>query len=354
MHILHTISRNKRIIFLLIVTGLLLPAACKKNPYSTHKLSNTLVVLAEMTAGDSVKIPIGKSTLIENNNTVSFGTVNNAIVHLQDTLGHSWLIPLNTTPEFSGGATSVYSNSQILQPNTTYTIEVSDPELGTAKASTHIPPAFVITEVDTLREIYNDQEMLTFHFTINDVPDTDNYYIIEALKQVTKIYRHFIYRNVTYNYDTPDGQALYNRIKNEQPPVPLLTDTIPTNNFIRLNLLTFDPNADNTLLNSTTGLFRRVFLQSSVFNNPLYSTSVSVITKNFISDSPQMKGKVLFMVKSVSRELYDYLFLYEKYKIDFGTFPSSQLSLPPGNITNGLGIFGGSFRCVLTYYFDTF
>jgi hypothetical protein len=54
----------------------------------------------------------------------------------------------------------------------------------------------------------------------------------------------------------------------------------------------------------------------------------------------------------VSKELYNYLKLYEKYKTDFGSVPTNQLVSPAGNIVNGLGIFGGSAKRERIYYFD--
>jgi hypothetical protein len=56
--------------------------------------------------------------------------------------------------------------------------------------------------------------------------------------------------------------------------------------------------------------------------------------------------------KLVSKELYDYLLIYEKYKTDLGALPANQLPSPPGNIQHGLGIFGGSARREKVFYFD--
>ena len=65
------------------------------------------------------------------------------------------------------------------------------------------------------------------------------------------------------------------------------------------------------------------------------------------------KGRILLQVKSASEELFDYLLVYEKYKTDFGTIATNQLTSPTGNVQNGLGIFGGSSKKQQTFYFDT-
>ncbi|PSL44279.1 uncharacterized protein DUF4249 [Chitinophaga niastensis] len=339
--------------WLFMIAGMLQCTACKKTYTPSTHLTNKLVILAELTAGDTIKIPVGKSTLIENGSTINFEKITNASVHLQDALGHFWLLPFNASPEYSNGPTSIYSYPQKIIADQTYTIDISQPDLEAVKATTHIPAAFTITEVDTLREMYTDQPVLTFNFTINDVPGEEDFYIIEALKQVVKIYRHFTWQNITYNYDTPDGKALYDRLK-DQYPLPLLKDTIPTNTFIRLNMFNRDMLTDNSAINYNGDSFHRIFLSDASFDGEAYRTTVSVNTQYFTSDNTMMQGSVLFMVKSVSRGYYDYLFQYEKNKIDFGTLPSSHSVTPSGNITNGLGILGGVYKNQLTYYFDTF
>ena len=36
---------------------------------------------------------------------------------------------------------------------------------------------------------------------------TANYYIIEAVKETVKLLRYFYFRNVRYDYDTPQGKG---------------------------------------------------------------------------------------------------------------------------------------------------
>jgi hypothetical protein len=59
----------------------------------------------------------------------------------------------------------------------------------------------------------------------------------------------------------------------------------------------------------------------------------------FVSASQAQKGRVKLQFKQVSKELYDYLLIYEKYKTDLGALPAGQLASPPGNIQARAGHF---------------
>ena len=71
--------------------------ACKKNLSGDSFEDDKLVVLAEITAGDSVKIPIGKTIKVENGNLIRFEKVNDATVTLTETNTMSWVL----TPNYS-------------------------------------------------------------------------------------------------------------------------------------------------------------------------------------------------------------------------------------------------------------
>src|SRR5438034_489444 len=87
-------------------------------------------------------------------------------------------------------------------------------------------------------------------------------------------------------------------------------------------------------------------------NGQSYSSQFAVSMNHFEAKNSAELGIVLIQIKGVSKDLYDYLSHYEKYKADFGSMPTSQLSSPPGNIKNGLGIFGGVSKKQWGFYFD--
>jgi hypothetical protein len=334
------------LLFFLLV---LLAAACKKNFSSDQFEDDKLVVLAEITAGDSVKIPIGKTIKVENGSLIRFEKVNDATVTITGTNTMSWVLQPNYSPQYASNPTSVFTNRNRFKSNTTYKIEINHPTLGIVKASTHIPPLPRPISVDTGSTRFNDVEVFAANITWKDSADFEEFYIIEAVKELVKINHFYWYQNRRYSYDTQEGKAFYEQVKNT-PGIKILTDTIGMNKFVRLNVYTEDDQSENAKIDKLSNPFRRIFFPDPVFNGENYTTKVYIDKQFFVN--PQQKGRVRLQLKSVSKELYNYLKLYEKYKTDFGSVPTNQLISPTGNIENGIGIFGGSAKRERVYYFD--
>jgi hypothetical protein len=329
---------------------LLLISACKKNFSSDSFEDDKLVVLAEITAGDSVKIPIGKTIKVENGSLIRFEKVNDATVTITATNTMSWVLQPNYSPQYASNPTSVFTSKNRFKSNTTYKIEINHPTLGLVQASTYIPPFPRLLTVDTASTQFNDVDVFAANITFKDSADFEEFYIIEAVKELVKNNHFFIYQGRRYSYDNQQGKTFYEQIKNT-PGVKLLTDTVSLNKYVRLNLYTEDDQSENAKIDNLTSPFRRIFFLDPVFNGENYTTKV-YIDKQFFINSRE-KGRVRLQVKSVSQDLYNYLKLYEKYKTDFGSVPTNQLISPTGNIENGLGIFGGSAKRERIYYFDT-
>jgi len=325
-------------------------AGCKKTPYPNDTLNNQLVILAEITAGDSLKIPVSKSIQVGSGGIISFEKVNSASVTLFRPDGRSYVLRLNTSPDFANDPASIYTAPQRLHSNTTYNLQVQDPLSGTVKAQTTIPQLVRLTGFDTSAGMHTGIPVLNCHFTLLDSPGVEHYYIFEAVKQLVRLSHYFYWQGTHYDLDKPDGQKKYNMVK-DSPGVKLRVDTIPRNTFLRLNLFTDDANVANTQVSSLDSPFRRIFLPAHTFNGT-YSTGFAVDRRYFRDDRRIAPGMVVIMVKSVSPELYNYLFFYEKYKSDIGTVPTGQLYSPPGNIQNGLGIFGSSSKRQWSFSFD--
>src|SRR5688500_18964085 len=114
--------------------------SCKKHFTSNQFEDDKIVVLAEITAFDTVKIPIGKTIKIDNGSLIRFEKVNDATVTLTEASNLSWVLQPNYSHQYSGNPTSVFTNRKRFKPNTTYNIEINHPTLGIVKASTFIPP----------------------------------------------------------------------------------------------------------------------------------------------------------------------------------------------------------------------
>lgn len=339
-------NRCWRLFLLLAITF----SSCKKNFSSDQFEDDKLVVLAEITASDSVKIPIGKTIKVENGNLIRFEKVNDATVTLTETNTSSWVLQPNYSPQYANNPTSMFTNKKRFKANTSYMIEINHPTLGLVKASTHIPILPKLLTVDTASTQFNDKDVFAATIRWKDSLDYEEFYLIEAVKELVKNNHFFFYQGKRHSYDTPEGKELYAQIKST-PGVKLLTDTVGLGKYVRLNLFTKDDLSENARIDKLTNPFRRIFFSDKSFNGSIYSTRV-YIDKLFLVD-PQQKGRIRLMLKSVSKDLYDYLMLYEKYKTDFGSVPTQQLVSPSGNIQNGLGIFGGSAKREKIYYFDT-
>jgi len=338
---------------LLGMVVLIVMVSCKKTFSSGQFVDDKLVVLAEITAGDSMEIPIGKTIKVGSGGLIRFEKVKEATVTIKDANSRTYTLLPNWSPQYNYNPTTVFTNRRYFRSNMTYFIEINHPTLGIIKASTHIPVTPKIISLDTSAEIYRGKDVLAATITLQDDGANENFYVIEAVKESVKSNKFFYYNGKRYNYDSQEGWAVYERVKNT-PGFQLLRDTIPQNNFTRLNLYTEDNNSENSRIDNLANPFRRIFIPDLNFNGQNYTTKVYLDRQLFIATDPKKKGRVRLQVKSASKELYDYLLVYEKYKTDFGQVPSSQLISPIGNVQNGLGIFGGSSRRERIFYFDQF
>lgn len=332
-------------------------AACKKNPYPAGLVQNELVVLAEITEGTRLKIPVSKSIQVGNGGIISFDKVTTANVTLYPPRGAGITCKLNNSRFFAGDPASIYTSPHAPAYNTHYRLVVQDPVSGTVTAETTIPSRVRIFGYDTTSTVRNGLPVLAVRVSFNDPSDSVNQYVFEALKELLEVKHLFSYGGKTYNYDNPDGYALYEKVK-DQPGVNLRRDTVSTDTFLRLKVYTNDNNTDNAKVSALDSPFERIFLPDHVFNGQAYTETFYVDKTYFTAAGAgggaggQRPGRVLLMVKSASPELYNYLFWYEQYKYSIESLPPDQLYSSPGNIKNGLGIFGGSSMRRWVYYFD--
>ena len=325
--------------------------SCSKNAGGIQNEKNKIVVLAEITAGDSAIIPASKSIAVGNNNAISFEKITSASVIITDTVGNARILPWNNASDFSSNPATIFTNPVLFKPNQTYRLQVSQPGLGTVNATTHIPQSFSVQNVDVSDGSRNGKDVLQFNFTIEDNGNEKNYYIFEALKQLVYLRNYFFWQGVQYDYNTPEGQSVYQQASSQQN-IDILKDTVLTNKYLRLDLFTGDANTDNGNYGSLDSSFHRIFLTDSLFNGNSYTTSFAVDKTYFEASVPEQKGRVLVRIKSVSKELFDYLFDYERYRTEFGILPPANLSSPEGNINGGFGVFGGSYKNEWVYYYD--
>lgn len=338
---------------LFLFACILILSACEKKAELNLPNENKLVVLAEITAGDSAFIPVSTSRIAGSGDAISFEKVNDASVTISSQGGTEKQLRLNLSSDFTDNPASVFSDPGIFTANTSYTIKVNHPVMEAVTSTAYIPAPFTVYNISTEESVVQGKEVFNFNFNINDAAGETNYYMFEAVKQLAKVVHYFYWQGVRYDYDTQSGKDLHETLEDEEDvEIPVIKDTLATNKYIRLNIFTNDNNTDNKNIGSLDSSFRRIFIRDSLFNGQSYFTSISVIMDQFEAVYPQDKGIVLIRIKSVGKDFYNYMLQYEKYKTDFGKMPVGQLTSPFGNIQNGLGIFGGSFKREWKYYFD--
>lgn len=325
-------------------------SSCSKTGQNSNEKSK-IVVLAEITAGDSAIIPVSESAPLGNNQAISFEKITTASVTITDNAGNARRLHWNNATDFSNNAATIYTDPVVFKPDQPYSLQINQPGFETVNATTHIPQSFSVQNVTTADGSRNGNDVLEFNFTIKDNASEKNYYIFEAVKQLVTVHNYFFWQGIKYDYDSPGGQNVYEQASSQQN-IDIFKDTVPTNKYIRLNLYTGDTKTDNEDFGGLDKSFHRIFLTDSLFNGSTYTSSFDVDKTHFEAILPEEKGRVLIRIKSVSKELFDYLSMYEKYRAEFGILPPSNLLSPKGNIRNGLGVFGGSYKNEWLYYYD--
>jgi len=329
----------------------LICSSCKKNIYSL-RLPDKMVVLSEITAGDTANIPISSTNPAGQGTLLTFQKLNSVSVDIKgdnDPLPFSLL--LNQSSAFSSSPTAVYSAGETFQLATRYHLSATDPALGTVEAYTTIPSDFDARKTETEIDDLGNKKVFRVGFNIHDAAEEKNYYILEAVKQLVYIARTFTWQGQSYDYNSQAGFDLFQQVSNN-PGVLLVIDTIRRPVYLRLNVFTRDTHTDNAVIGSLDSAYRRIFISDSLFNGKNYQTSLYVEMDQFMASDSTQKGIVEIRVKSVSPELYHYLLDYEKYNLDFGNFSVGNLNSPNGNIQNGFGIFGGSAKKQWDFYYD--
>lgn len=331
---------------LVALSGCSLLAACEKG-FGVENGRRVIVVLAEVTAGDTAVVPVGKSLLTTTGTSIQFDKISNADVDILDANNTQTHLAYHNGTEFAGNPAAVYTAPLSFKAGA-YRLEVRHPSLGVATASTTIPEPVVAQQVSQDDAVQNGRPVMVFNFTLADPPSERNYYVFEAVKQSVALRRYFFYQGNRVSYDSAGGKELYDR-EAAAAGSSLLRDTVPLHGYTRLELYTYDKRTENNAY-GLDNTFDRIFISDSLFNGQLYPTFFSVVKAHF--EDAAAPGRVLIRVKSVSRELYEYLLSYQKYKAAFGTVPTTHLPSLKGNINNGFGVFGGASKKEWVFYYD--
>src|SRR5215467_10852846 len=114
--------------------------SCKRNLNDGQPVDDKMVVLAEITAGDSMKIPVGKTIKVGGGGIIRFEKVPDASVTVSDLSNHSWMLQPSWSTQYANNPTTVYISKIRFKSNYTYSLTIKHPTLGMLSASTYIPP----------------------------------------------------------------------------------------------------------------------------------------------------------------------------------------------------------------------
>lgn len=185
-----------------------------------------------------------------------------------------------------------------IQPDKRYRVEVSGPNLPTAKGNTRIPTEVTIDSLsfeDSADQAPNTDVLHALNITFEDPADTRDYYGIEAI--------------------LPDsaGQS-------------------------RLNLVSFDP-----VINFE---YKGVsYLDDANFNGQKQKLTLLVDGEEYTPS--ELKGKLILRLRHIAKPFYKYSQSLEEQAGTGGTGPfSGEPALTEGNVKNGYGCVGGVYADV--------
>ena len=156
--------------------------SCSKNPEYAHPSESKLVIQAEITAGDSVKLSLTRSIAAGTGSSFQFEKIYNAEVQISSSDGAEWHLNPNYSPRFNDVPGAIYSNPGKLKPSISYSLRVDHPTLGTVSSSTHIPAAFLVNDYAVGGSTFGSLNTYKVSFNIKDNPAEKDFYILEATR----------------------------------------------------------------------------------------------------------------------------------------------------------------------------
>lgn len=341
----------KQYAYIGILLAFLLSVSCNKDlKLPDLHTPKKIVLLGEVTAGDSVNIRGGQSVPVQKNTPLQFELIQNLSVSFSDASGTQTMT--GYMDSFANTIFTVpYHSDYIAKAGNTYSFTASHPQLGTATASVSVPPAFSAHVQYAGTAALGYDSVYVFNVTINDVA-TENYYVIEAIKQPLYVDGSFYYDGQWLDMGT--NKTLYDSLRNNQVSLETKYDTTNSNLNLRMYMYTSDYNTENLRESPSSTTFRRILLNNYYFKGQNYTTKVFVSKQLlYTADGSFYKGLIFLNVKSVSRDYFSYLKGYEGYNDGAGF---STLNVPAklqGNVKNGMGIIGGVYKLPFVFMLDT-
>ncbi len=293
---------------LYIISAIIIITGCVKElPYPDVDNLDLLVLNGLISPDTELSVQLSQSCHITDI-TCDQKIIGNGEVFLKDESGSN-LVELTYQGEGIYGAPGFQ-----IEAEKTYSIEAKSAGLETISAKAVTPKSFKATMLSNDEKFYADYLCRTFEIEIEDNADEENYYLINGWVDIL-------------NGEHEEGQI------ND-----LNGYILPHTGF-----LSKDINAENTSLTSIIDIFsiplEYIFLKDENFNGQKYRLEFGLQDMDLSYDK-DYELEAHIVVKSVTKEVYDYFRSIALYELTAGSFLSEPTQIL-SNVDKGIGIFGG-------------
>ena len=319
---------------------LLLFASCETDlPLPAASTQQKIVLLGELSAGDTMLIRAGQSTAVAAGNTSQL--IQNLQVSVEDDNGiRTGLIGVEDYLSYVF-FTMPFSSSQTIASGRRYKVLARHPQLGEASATVQIPGAVMVKVGAVSFDTYNGDSVLRVDLELNDPAAANGWYVVEVLKQPLSVYGYFLFDGNEYSIS--DNQSLYDSLKAEHIPVAERYDTSYSGMYTRQQMYTADAASENLSQSVPGRLFKRIFLPGHAFGGASHNTQIFIPRSGIYPEYAQY-AQTLIRVKSVAQDYYDFLKSYEQYEPTMGIGGNASPSKLQGNVIGGFGMVGGVYN----------
>ena len=336
---------DKKLIWLCLF--LLLLQACDKKLELPDGGTPKIVLLGELTAGDSIFLRAGQSTVIK-----SGASMNEELIQgLHISVADAFVVTSLTAAEddiSSSEHTLAYSSSQEIKSGTQYTVVATHTTLATATAQVNIPQPFLAGVTDISSVDFLGKPCIKVQLNIADQPE-QNFYVIEVVQQPFTIEPAFLFDGKWYKQS--EHWEVYDSLLNAGANPEERMDSFNIRIFNRIPMYTTDEQSEHLLNGSHAETARRVLIQDKTFNAGNHPSVVYIPKESLGLQFPGIGLRTLIQVKSISADYFHYLSSYEQAD-PFSDFSNTTSPVRlTGNVRNGAGLIGGVYKHQFSYFF---
>ncbi len=344
---------KKRTFFWFLLPGFFLfgMASCVKElPLPNLEGLRRMVLLGELSAGDSLNLRLGQSVPVTQSTQGLLQWP--ADLEAKSYQGTQLLSQCRPHPDAFTDTlgTLAVQDAARTYAGVSYKIQVTGSGFPDIEALVRVPSPFVAALIDTQTVRYNGLKALQLTFRIYDRGGEKNQYAFEAVRRGMKVQGTFEYGGS--RYDIALYYTLYDSLRQAGQRPSSNIKVTPSQTAERLTTFTTDGATENIKLATALSPARRVLLEDATFAGGTHDLTVLVDKSRFTGSAPYDLGQITFYVKSVSEDYFTYLRAYETFTpATSGGFLAQPVRIE-GNVKGGYGVVGGVFSVPFPYVFE--